>query len=102
MKFVNLKIKLDNLYNTYKKKYSSNDPVWLVHRFSSEKDIEIAGLLASSYSYGKVEVINKFLNQLFTRIGNKPYEFTANFTKRKDNKFLADLNYRFNTGDNLA
>lgn len=101
MKSENLKLLLDNLYNTYKRKYSSHDPVWIVHRFTSERDIEIAGLISSSYAYGHVEQINGFLNKLFNQIGNKPYEFTVNFTKRKDKKFLNGLNYRFNSDADL-
>jgi len=31
------------------------------------------------------------------KTGNKPYEFTINFSKRKDKKHLAGLYYRFNS-----
>jgi uncharacterized protein (TIGR02757 family) len=93
---------LDNLYLTYKSKFSSKDPVWNLHRFSDESDIEITGLLASAYAYGSVDQVNLYIDTILKKIGNKPYEFTANFQKQKDKKFLKGLYYRFNTEDDLA
>lgn len=101
MQFYGLKHLLENLYTSYKFKFSSKDPVWTLHRFSDEKDIELMGLISSAYSYGLVDQINRFISVLFEKTGNKPYEFTINFSKRKDKKYLKDLYYRFNTGDDL-
>lgn len=97
-----LKEKLDKLYLQYKSRYSSKDPVWILHRFSDPRDIEIMGLITASYSYGQVNLINKFTDKLLSRIGSKPYEFTINFTKGKDKKYLKGLNYRFNTENDLV
>lgn len=101
MQYYGLKELLENLYLSYKYKFSSKDPVWNVHRFNDEKDIELAGLITSAYAYGSVEQINRFIDSLLVKTGNKPYEFTINFSKRKDKKFLKDLYYRFNTEDDL-
>ncbi|RPI17578.1 MAG: TIGR02757 family protein [Ignavibacteriae bacterium] len=101
MKFNVLKKRLDELYLIYKKKFSSKDPVWNLHRFSNPADIEITGLITSAYSYGQVDLINKFIDKLLAATGNKPHEFTINFQKRKDKKFLQGLNYRFNTDKDL-
>jgi len=97
----NLKGQLERLYIQYKRKFSSKDPVWILHRFNDEKDIEIIGLITSAYAYGQVDLINKFIEKLLARIGNQPYEFTINFEKRKDKKYLKRFNYRFNTGSDL-
>jgi uncharacterized protein (TIGR02757 family) len=97
-----LKEKLDKIYLQYRKKFSSIDPVWVLHRFPDAGDTEIIGLIAASYSYGQVDQINKFTERLLLQTGNKPYEFTINFTKRKDKKYLKGLNYRFNSADDLA
>lgn len=101
MSFNALKKRLDNLYIFYKRKFSSKDPVWTLHRFSNPADIELIGLITSAYSYGQVDLINKFIDKLLAGIGNKPHEFTINFEKRKDKKFLQGLNYRFNTDKDL-
>ncbi|MBX7045393.1 MAG: TIGR02757 family protein [Ignavibacteria bacterium] len=102
MKKENLKEFLDNLYIKYHKKHSSKDPVWNLHRFSDEKDIEIAGLIISCYSYGQVDQINRFVNTFFERINWKPYKFTKNYQHIKDKKLLKNLYYRFNDEKDLA
>lgn len=91
-----LKEKLDSLYNSYRHKFSSKDPVWNLHRFNDERDIEIVGLLSSAYAYGAVDQINRFIEQILQKTGNKPYEFTVNFLKQKDKKYLKGMYYRFN------
>jgi uncharacterized protein (TIGR02757 family) len=97
-----LKEKLEKLYRSYKHKHSSKDPVWNLHRFSDERDIEIIGLISSAYAYGSVDQINRFIEQLLQKTGNKPYEFTVNFRKQKDKKHLEGMYYRFNTERDLV
>ena len=92
-----LKEKLEAHYLTYRQKFSSKDPVWMLHRFSDERDIELVGLITAAYAYGAVDQINRFINELLLKTGNKPYEFTINFSKRKDKKHLEGLYYRFNS-----
>jgi uncharacterized protein (TIGR02757 family) len=92
---------LDDMYLKFRHRHSSKDPVWLLHKFEKEEDIEIAALIISCYSYGKVDIINAFLNKLFNKIGKNLHQFTLNFSEQKDKKFLEGLNYRFNTSDDL-
>ncbi len=92
-----LKEKLEAHFLAYRKKFSSKDPVWNLHRFSDEKDIELIGLITAAYAYGSVDQINRFINELLHKTGGKPYEFTINFSKRKDKKYLSGLYYRFNS-----
>lgn len=98
----NLKSYLDSIYNIYRHKHSSKDPVWTLHDFHDEKDIEIAGLIISSYSYGRVENINDFVNRFLKKVGLNFYEFTVNFSQQKDKKLLKDLYYRFNSSEDLV
>ena len=97
-----LKEYLDHLYFTYKAKHSSKDPVWILHEFTDFKDIEIAGLITSCYAYGQVDQINIFIRKFFKNINYKVYEFTSNYSEHKDKKYLEELNYRFNTSDDLS
>jgi uncharacterized protein (TIGR02757 family) len=96
-----IKEKLENHYLSYKHQFSSKDPVWILHRFSDEKDIELIALITAAYAYGSVDQINGFIEKILAKTGSKPYEFTINFEKRKDKKFLNGLNYRFNTSGDL-
>jgi uncharacterized protein (TIGR02757 family) len=96
-----LGIYLDEIYEKYKHKHSSKDPVWLLHKFHNTNDIEIAGLITSCYSYGRVDQINELLNKLINRIGYNVHEFTLNFSEQKDKKYFDEMYYRFNSKDDL-
>lgn len=91
-----MKLELDKLYNRYKQKYSSEDPIWSLHNFKNENDIEVFGLIASCYSYGQIGVMNKFLDELLNKIDNNPYDFIMNFDYKGNRKKFACMNYRFN------
>jgi hypothetical protein len=60
MQYYRLKELLDNLYISYKYKYSSKDPVWILHRFNDENDIELL-FNNSRYAYGLKHQINRFI-----------------------------------------
>ncbi len=51
------------------------DPVLYVRRYTHKKDLEIAGLIASSFAYGGVKGILKSLNVIFSKMGSSPYSF---------------------------
>lgn len=91
-----MKKELETLYNKYKHQYSSEDPIWSLHNFKDNKDIEVMGLIASCYAYGQIGVMNKFLNEFLNRIEKKPFDFTINFNLRRDGKIFNGMNYRFN------
>ena len=97
-----LKEILDRLYFQYQRKFSSKDPVWILHSLKEPRDIEIMGLITSSYAYGQVDQINKFTHTLLKKIGNKPNEFTINFSEQRDKKYLKGLYHRFNTDSDLV
>ena len=95
------KIYLDKLYNKYKNKNSSKDPIWFLHSLKSEKDVEATALISSAYAYGLIDVMNVLLNTFYNRINNKPYEFIINFNRKNDLKYLNNLHYRFNNVNDL-
>ena len=62
----NLKEKLDELVKKYETpEFIKNDPIQFLHRFEKKQDIEIAGLIASSFAYGKREAFIEKLNYIF-------------------------------------
>ena len=95
-------IYLNKIYEQYKHKHSSKDPVWILHKFKHPRDIEIAGLIVSCYSYGRVEQINLLMEKLFMNIGFNVHEFTVNFSEQKDKKFFKEFAYRFNSSDDMC
>ena len=97
-----LKNYLDKIYLKYKSKYSSRDPVWVLHEFQDAKDIEIIGLITSCYAYGQIDQINLFVKKFLNRIDYKVHEFTSNYSEHKDKKFLEGMVYRFNKEDDIS
>lgn len=97
-----LKKKLDSHYRAYRKKFSSKDPVWNLYKFSTPEDIELAGLITAAFSYGSVDLINAFINELFSKTGKNLHEFTINFSKHKDKKYFKGLYYRFNSETDIT
>ncbi|HPU30729.1 MAG TPA: TIGR02757 family protein, partial [Syntrophorhabdaceae bacterium] len=69
----------------------ANDPVFFLDNYTDNKDIEIAGFLASQFAYGRIDVFKRFLKVLFERIGKGPYIFL----KSGDFSSLSGLYYRF-------
>ena len=63
--------------------------------------MEIAGLLSAALAYGRVQQIEKSLERLFAKMGDRPSEFVRNFNASKRNK-LADFKHRFNSGDDIS
>ena len=61
--------KIKNLLDNYAEKYDTidfikNDPSKYIHLCKNTKDIEIAGFLASMFSYGKRELFMKKYNMV--------------------------------------
>jgi uncharacterized protein (TIGR02757 family) len=63
--------------------------------------MEIAGFLAAELAYGRVQQIEKDLNDLFGRMGESPYAFVRGFGKAERRK-LKDFKHRFTTGRDIS
>lgn len=96
-----LKGLLDRLYIKYNKIDSDRDPVWLLHKQKSDKDVEALGFIVSCYCYGRVEQIITYIDKFLKIIGNNIYDFIINFNKSKDSKYCKGFYYRFNTEDDF-
>jgi uncharacterized protein (TIGR02757 family) len=96
---------LDRTYEAYHRpSFLEMDPLVVVRRYAGcgLDSLEIAGLIAASLSYGRVESIVSFLDTLFVRLGPDIRAFTDETTFRKKLDALGDLRYRFNSGMDLA
>ncbi len=99
---VQLKEILEGLYAKYnRREFIQPDPLQFVSRYSTSADMEIAGLLAAVLAYGRVEQIEKSLNNLLGRMGKSPHEFVGNFSLTHSQKLL-DFKHRFTTGRDIC
>jgi uncharacterized protein (TIGR02757 family) len=97
-----LRVVLERLYERYNhRKFVGLDPLAFLYKYDKPRDVEIVGFLAAGLAYGRVEQITRSLTELFGRMGESPYEFTAGFGDGQRDK-LAGFRHRFNTGQDVA
>lgn len=72
--------------------FIEKDPICIPHQFQLKQDIEISGLFASLFAWGKREIIIGKLNDLMNRMDYKPFEFL--WKKEKDWHTLLGFKHR--------
>ncbi len=81
MNFDELKIFLDEKADQYNHPdFIVNDPIQIPHRFSLKQDIEIAGFLTATISWGNRKSIIQSAEKMLDFMGNSPYDFVMNFS----------------------
>ncbi len=91
------KTKLDELAKKYENNdFITPDPVRFIHVSDNPKDIEIGGFLASMFAYGNRKAFIAKLDELFTIMNKKPYQYILNFNPKS--KELDFFEYRFSKG----
>ena len=82
MKLSELKEFLDEKADFYNSiDFIENDPIQIPHRYSLKQDIEIAGYLAATISWGNRKSIIKSAEKMLDIMGNSPYDFVMNFSE---------------------
>ncbi len=101
-RLVKIKDILERLYRKYNHRARIKpDPLQFVYRYKKPADMEVAGLLSAVLAYGRVQQIEKNLNDLFSRMGASPYSFVLDFDKAHRQK-LSHFKHRFTTGEDIA
>ena len=87
------------LYNNFD--FIETDPIQIPHQFHRKEDIEIAGFLTATISWGQRKSIIKNANQLLQRMDNSPFEFITE-SSDDDKKIMKNFVHRtFNGNDCL-
>ncbi|MBU1218297.1 TIGR02757 family protein [Myxococcota bacterium] len=93
-----LKEFLDHIYEKYNHRgFVSPDPLQTLYEFSSPEDIEIAGIIASSFAYGRVMQILATLKKIFARLGSSPADYLDSASETTIQKDFSDIIHRFTT-----
>lgn len=85
-------------YNT--PEFITTDPIQIPHHFNKKEDIEIAGFLTATISWGNRKSILKNANSLMESMDNAPYDFVINH-KEKDLISLENFVHRTFNGIDL-
>ncbi|WP_442784939.1 TIGR02757 family protein [Chryseobacterium sp. MYb264] len=84
LKFEELKVFLDEKADQYNDpEFIDNDPIQIPHRFSLKQDIEIAGFLAATISWGNRKSIINSAEKMLDIMGNSPYDFVMNYSEKE-------------------
>jgi uncharacterized protein (TIGR02757 family) len=93
---------LDGFYREYDfPGRMAHDPIRFPRRYKEPRDIEIAGFLASSFSYGRVELFSAVLEKILAIMGKHPYAFVMGFEVKRHRKLFAGIKYRFNENSDV-
>jgi hypothetical protein len=72
---------LDEKYLKYNSNsFIENDPISIPHLFSKKEDIEIAGFLTATISWGNRKSIISNANQLMVYMDHAPFDFISNYS----------------------
>ncbi|EAQ41744.1 TIGR02757 family protein [Polaribacter sp. MED152] len=89
MRKKDLKIFLDEKVQQYNNpKFIDSDPIQIPHLFHKKEDIEIAGFLAATISWGNRTMIIKNAKKMMQLLDDAPYDFVINH----EEKDLENLN----------
>lgn len=100
MKTSELKEFLDEkavFYNN--KKFIETDPIQIPHIFNKKKDIEIAGFLVATISWGNRKMIINNATKMMELIDNSPFDFVVNHSEKDLLKITHFVHRTFNTVD---
>lgn len=100
LKIIELKEFLDEKTENFNRpSFIKDDPISIPHRFSLKQDVEIAGFLTATISWGQRPVILKNASSLLMRMDNAPYAFIMNFSENDLLPFKNFVHRTFNGTD---
>lgn len=99
---MDLKRKLEYHYKYFDRTKISPDPLEFLHIYKNYYDIEIAGIISSTFAYGNVKQINRSLTEIHSIIDHKPYEFVLNYNFSTDKKLFKNVVHRFYNSEDIA
>lgn len=95
-----LKERLDHLYKTYDfQQRLLSDPIEFPHRYHRHEDIEVAGLIASAFAFGRVSQFKPVIERLLEILSPSPSRALQNITPGKFPEELKTIHYRFYSGE---
>lgn len=82
--------------------FIENDPIRIPHRFSQKQDIEIAGFLTATISWGNRKAIIKSAEKMLAFMEHSPYDFILNFTEADLKPIIGSPLHRTFNGNDFA
>ena len=84
-------------YNT--PQFIESDPIQIPHRYTLKEDIEIAGFLTATISWGNRKMILQNAHKMMQLMGNTPYDFVMSHSETDLERLEQFVHRTFNGGD---
>jgi uncharacterized protein (TIGR02757 family) len=97
-----LKAKLDRLYDSYNAPDSAFDPVQVVRRYPRLEDREIVGFVASAVAFGRVTSVVNSTKAICGVLGDRPASLLKRFDPATHGARLRPLVHRWTRGDDFV
>ncbi|UPQ78668.1 TIGR02757 family protein [Flavobacterium azooxidireducens] len=95
--FLDEKVQLYNHPN-----FIESDPIQIPHLYTLKEDIEIAGFLAATISWGNRKMIINNSKKLMSKLGNSPHDFVINHNESDLEKLNDFVHRTFNGTDCIS
>ena len=79
--------------------FIESDPIQIPHRYTLKEDIEIAGLLTATISWGNRKMIIQNASKMMQLMGESPYDFIMEHTEDDLDRFDSFVHRTFNSID---
>lgn len=79
--------------------FIESDPIQIPHLFTRKEDIEIAGFLTATISWGNRKMIIKNARRILELLGNSPYDFVLYHAESDVKSFESFVHRTFNSQD---
>jgi uncharacterized protein (TIGR02757 family) len=99
---INLRSRLDSLYDGFNAHQSVSDPVWFAHRYRSPDDREVVAFIAAALAFGRVQSVLNSVEGLLAVMGASPAAFVRRFEPSRDRKRFDHLVHRWTNGADFA
>lgn len=94
---------LEMLYGNYnRREFVHPDPLEFLYNYSDPRDVEIAGLIASSLAYGNVKQILRSVEKVLSQMTPSPFAYLKKTDVPTMRKQFKDFKHRFTTGDDIC
>ncbi|WP_298224908.1 TIGR02757 family protein [Flavobacterium sp.] len=80
-------------------KFIASDPIQIPHLYSLKEDIEIAGFLTATISWGNRKMIIQNAHKMMALMGNTPYDFVMSHTENDLDRLESFVHRTFNNVD---
>jgi hypothetical protein len=78
-------------------RFIESDPIQIPHRYNLKEDIEIAGLLTATISWGNRKMIIQNASKMVNLMGESPYDFIMEHTEDDLERFDSFVHRTFNS-----